>query len=79
MISFFVFLGPHLCHTEVLRLGVQLELQLPGYTTATATQVHSSWQCWILHPLSKARDPTLSLMDTSWVHYCLSHEGNSYK
>ena len=29
----FCFLGPHLQHMEVLRLGVQLELQLPAYTT----------------------------------------------
>ena len=33
----FVFLGPHLWHMEVPRLGVELELQLPAYTTATAT------------------------------------------
>ena len=33
----FVFLGPHLQHTEVPRLGVKLELQLPAYATATAT------------------------------------------
>ena len=33
---FFVFLGLHLQHTEFPRLGV--ELQLPVYTTATATQ-----------------------------------------
>ena len=30
------FLGLHLRHMEVPRLGVKLELQLPGYTTATA-------------------------------------------
>ena len=35
-ISFF-FLGPHLQHKEVPRLGVESELQLPAYTTATAT------------------------------------------
>ena len=35
---FFAFLGPHLQHMEIPRLGVQLELQLPAYTTATATQ-----------------------------------------
>ena len=29
------FLGPHLWHTEVLRLGVESELQLQVYTTAT--------------------------------------------
>jgi len=33
----FVFLGPHSQHMEVPRLGVQLELQLPAYATATAT------------------------------------------
>ena len=31
-----IFLGPHLRHMEVPRLGVELELQLPAYTTATA-------------------------------------------
>ena len=43
-------------HMEVPRLGVELELQLLAYTTATATQDpshtcdlhHSSQQCWIL-------------------------------
>ena len=35
---FFVFLGLHPWHMEVLRLGVKLELQLPAYTTATAMQ-----------------------------------------
>ena len=34
---FFFFLGPHLWHMEVPRLGVKLELQLPAYTTATAS------------------------------------------
>ena len=34
---FFVFyLGPHLQHMEVPRLGVKSELQLPAYTTAKA-------------------------------------------
>ena len=49
---------------EVLRLGVESELQLPAYTTATATPDpnhvydlhHSSWQYQILNPLKKARD-----------------------
>ena len=42
---------------------VTLELQMPAYTTATAMpgpshicDLHNSWQCWILNPLSKARD-----------------------
>ena len=39
---FFVsFLGLHLWHMEVPRLGVTLELQLPAYTTATATRALS--------------------------------------
>ena len=62
---------------EIPRLGIELELQLPAYTTATATPDlscicnvhHSSQQCWILNLLSEARDETSQLMDTSWVHY----------
>ena len=62
---------------EVPRLGIESELQLPAYTTATATQYlshvcdlhHSSQQCQILNPLSKARDQTRVLMDTSRVRY----------
>ena len=34
---FFCFLGPHLRHIEVPRIGVKSELELPAYTTATAT------------------------------------------
>ena len=34
---FFFFLELHLWHMEVLRLGIDSELQLPAYTTATAT------------------------------------------
>ena len=30
------FLGPHLRHKEIPRVGVKLELQLLAYTTATA-------------------------------------------
>ena len=54
----------------------KLELQLPAYTTATAMRDpccvcdlhHSSWQRRILNSLSKARDQTPVLMDTSWIH-----------
>ena len=35
--ALFIFLGLNLQHIEVAKLGVQLELQLPAYTTATAT------------------------------------------
>ena len=52
----FIFLGLCLQHMEVTRLGVEFELQLPAYTTATATpdlsqvcDLHcSSWQRQIL-------------------------------
>ena len=49
---------------EVPRLGVESQLQLAVYTTATATPDpsrvcdlhHSSWQRQTLNPLSEARD-----------------------
>ena len=74
---------------EVPRLGVKSKLQLPAYTIATATAIatrdpshvcdlrSSSWQLKILNPLSKARDRTRILMDTSWVCNLLSHDGNA--
>ena len=34
---FFFFLEPHKQHMEVPGTGVELELQLPAYTTASAT------------------------------------------
>ena len=79
--SFFLFsslfLGLHLRHTEVPRVGVKLELQLSAYATATATwdpilicYLHlSSRQHRIFNPLHEARDQTHILMDTSQVHY----------
>ena len=62
---------------EVPRLGVESELQLPAYTTATAMQdlshfcdLHdSSQQCQILNSLSEARDRTCNLMVTSWIRF----------
>ena len=68
-----VFIGLHLEHVGVLRLGVKLELQLSAYTTVTATADpshvfnlhHSSWQHQILNPLTKARDRTGILVDSS--------------
>ena len=64
LIFSFFFLRLHLRHMEVPRLGVELELLLPAYTTATATWDlshicnlhHSSQQHRILNPLSRARD-----------------------
>ena len=61
---FLLFLEPHLWHKEALRLGVELEIQLPAYTTAVAMgdpsricDLHkSSGQRQIADPLSKAGD-----------------------
>ena len=66
---------------EVPRLGVKLELQLPAYVRATATQGpsrvynlhHSSRQRWIVNPLSKVRDRTRNLMVPSQIR----DDGNS--
>ena len=73
----FAFLGLHLWHMEAPRLEVDLELQLPAYATAIAAQdlsyvcklYHSSQQHQILNPLSKARDHTCILIDTSWIRF----------
>ena len=71
-----VFLGLHLLHMEVPRLGLESELQLLANATATANQnlshicdlYHSSWEHQILNPLSEARDQTRIPLDTSQVH-----------
>ena len=86
-IYLFGCLGPHPQHMKVPRLGVQLELQLPAYTIATATPDpshvcglhHSSWQCQIFNPLSESRDWTCVLMDTGRGSFPLSHNENSLK
>ena len=75
ILFFFRFLGPHPCHTEIPMLEGQWELQLPAYTTATATPDrscvcdlhHSSQYGRILNLLIKARDQTCNLMDPSRV------------
>ena len=62
IIGFFWLFRPHPWHMEVPRLGVESELQLLTYTTATAKQNpshvcdlhHSSQRRQILNPLSKA-------------------------
>ena len=83
LFCFVCFLGLHLQHTEVPRLGVEWELQLLAYSTATATwdrsQVcnlhHSSRQCWILNPLMEARNRTRNLMVPSWICFCYATMG----
>ena len=81
------FLELHLRYMDVPRLGVEMELQLPAYTTAPAMQDlsqicdlhHSSWQYQIPDSLSEARAQTRLFMDTryesGWL--LLRHKGNS--
>ena len=67
---------------DVPRLGVESELQLPAYTTATATRNpshicdlhHSSEQHWIPNRVIEARDQICILVDPSRVYF---HNGNS--
>ena len=68
---------------EVSRLGVKSKLQLLAYTTATVTSElshvcnlhHSSRQCQILNPLSKARDQTRNLVIPSQIHFHCATKG----
>ena len=53
---FFCFLGLHPQHMEVARLGVKSELQLPAYTTATAT-TGSEPHLWPTPQLMAPLDP----------------------
>ena len=72
---FLFFLGPNMQYMEVPRLGIELELQLLAYTTATAMPdmnhicdlCCSLWQYQILNPLREARDGICILMDISQV------------
>ena len=72
---FFPFLGVLLQRLEVPRLGVKQELQPASCATAIATWDlsrvcnvhHSSWQCRIVNPLSKARDQTCNFMVPSRI------------
>ena len=83
----FCSLGPHPWHVEVPRLGVQSELQLLSFATATATSetscichlYHSLRQCWILKPLSRAGDRTRNLMVPSWICFRCTTMGTPYK
>ena len=62
---------------EIPNLGIELELQLLAYTTATAMPDpshvcdlhHSSGQHPILNPLIEARDRTRVLRDTGQICY----------
>ena len=71
------FLRLHLWHMEVLRLGVEPELQLPAHTTATAmpdpsrvmTYTTAHGNAASLTHSSEVRDWKLILMDTSQVNF----------
>ena len=56
LFCFFVFLGPHSGNMEVLRVGVQWELQLLAYTMAIATQ-DPSHVCDLHHISTATPDP----------------------
>ena len=56
---FLFFLGPHLRHLEVPRLGVKLELQLLTYTTTYTAKEDLSHRCDLHH--------------SSWEHQILNH------
>ena len=64
--------------------GVELELQLPAYTTTTATRDlsrvcnlhHSSHQRQILNPLREARGWTCILMDARQIRFHQAMKGN---
>ena len=75
LLFFFLFRAT-LVHMEVLRLGVESELQVSAHATATATPDpshicdphHSSWQRQIPNPPSEARDkPTPSWIPAEFV------------
>ena len=85
---FFVFLGPHLQLIEVPRLGIELELQLPVYTSATAMWVlslifdlrhsytYTSNAGSLTHCARPGVEPASS-QTLFWVLNLLSHHGNS--
>ena len=70
-----ICLGLHPRHREVPKLGVELELHLWPYATATATRDPSwvddlhrnSWQYWILSPLSEPTEWASSWMLIGFV------------
>ena len=82
---FFFLLTPHLRHMEVPRLGVESELQLWAYTTATAV-LDPSYICdlpctlqhhLILKPLVRPRIKLASSQTLYWVLNPLSHNRSS--
>ena len=81
-ISFFLFRATPMAYRGSQARG-KLELQLLVYATATATWAkpclcHSSWQHQVPDPLSKARDRTPVLMDTSRIRFLWAPVGTPF-
>ena len=59
--NFFFFLGLHLGHKEVPRLGVELELQLQPTPQPWQHRIQATPTTYVRssNPLSEARDPKL--------------------
>ena len=75
---FLVFLEPHPWHMEIPRLGVQLELQLPAYTTAieqcqiqatsaTYTTAHGNTGSFLTHRVRPGIEPEFSWILVSFI------------
>ena len=65
---FCCLLEPHMRHVDVLRLGVESDLQLLAYATATAKRSLTHW--------ARPENWTRVLTDASWVHYRWATMGN---
>ena len=82
---FFVFLGLHPPHMEIPRLGLnrsyscQPSSQPQQDPSLISDLHHSSQKCQIPDPLSKARDWTHVLMDSSRIHFCCTTKGTPRK
>ena len=76
---FFFNLGLLQRHIEAPRLGCKSEFQLSTTATWDSSHVcnlhHSSQQCQISDPLSKAKDQTLILVDIRWICFCCTTTG----
>ena len=82
-LSFFFFFFLLFRATPTAYVSSQARAQIGANITAVPDPSrvydlhHSSWQCQIFNPLSKANFQIHVLMDTSWFHNLLSHNRNS--
>ena len=76
-LSFF-FLGPHLRHMEVARLGVKSELQQHQIQAASATYIPQLTAMPDPYPLSEAKDQTCNLMVPSQISFRCATKGTTY-